>query len=216
MTDYKDYGWIEGATDAHGYLYPTLRKMLSEYKGKRILDLGCGNGIIACRLLEEGFDVYGIDASQTGVSIANENYPGRFFVQDISSECLPDEISNLEFDVVISTEVIEHIYAPGSYLNMIRNCLDKNGGEVIISTPYHGYLKNLVLAITGKMDAHFTVLWDGGHIKFWSRKTLSSLLMDHGFEVTEFKGSGRFPYLWKSMFIRAMIAGKKRALGTTA
>ena len=75
----------------------------------------------------------------------------------------------------------------------------------MISTPYHGYLKNLVMAATGKMDAHFTVLWDGGHIKFWSRKTLTQLLEEFGFEVIGFKGSGRFPYIWKSMFIRARV-----------
>ena len=60
------------------------------------------------------------------------------------------------------------------------------GGEMIISTPYHGYLKNLALAITGKFDRHFTVLWDGGHIKFWSVKTLTKLLNEFGFEVVEF------------------------------
>lgn len=76
---------------------------------------------------------------------------------------------------------------------------------MIISTPYHGYLKNLALAATGKLDNHFTVLWDGGHIKFWSVKTLSKLLEEYGFEVVEFKGSGRIPYLWKSMLLRVKI-----------
>lgn len=79
------------------------------------------------------------------------------------------------------------------------------GGELIISCPYHGYFKNLVLAVTGKIDAHLTVLWDGGHIKFWRRKTLTKLLEEFGFEIISFKGSGRFPYLWKSMFIKARI-----------
>lgn len=90
-------------------------------------------------------------------------------MQDVSSEKLPGALSELRFDVVISTEVIEHLYAPRSYMKMIKNILPNNG-VVIISTPYHGYLKNLVMALTNKMDNHFTVLWDGGHIKFWSRK----------------------------------------------
>ena len=74
-----------------------------------------------------------------------------------------------------------------------------------MSTPYHGYLKNLALAITGKMDAHFGPLWDGGHIKFWSRKTLSRLLEEKGFEVTDFAGCGRVPYLWMSMLVKGRI-----------
>lgn len=204
MADYKDYGWEEGATDAHGYLYPTLYGMLTEHKSKRILDVGCGNGVIACRLLADGFDIYGIDASETGINIASEKYPGRFFVQDISSEQLPDALSTFQFDVVISTEVIEHLYAPRSYMKLIKNILLR-GGVVIISTPYHGYLKNLVMALTNKMDNHFTVLWDGGHIKFWSKRSLTNLLTEFGFKVTEFRGSGRVPYLWKSMFISAKL-----------
>jgi hypothetical protein len=84
--------------------------------------------------------------------------------------------------------------------------MKNGGGELIISCPYHGYLKNLVMALAGKFDNHFTVLWDGGHIKFWSKKTLTQLLEEFGFEVIDFKGAGRFPYLWKSMFIKARIS----------
>jgi 2-polyprenyl-3-methyl-5-hydroxy-6-metoxy-1,4-benzoquinol methylase len=208
LTGYKDYGWEEGSTDAHGYLYPTLRTMLEHYKTKRILDLGCGNGVIACRLLDEGFDLYGLDASESGIKIADNKYPGRFFVRDIATESLPAELAHLEFDLVVSTEVIEHLYDPRSYMKFIRNVLGKRGGDVIISTPYHGYLKNLVLAMTNKLDRHFTVLWDGGHIKFWSRSTLTALLNEFDFSVIEFRGSGRLPYLWKSMFIRATLDEK--------
>lgn len=208
MTSYMDYGWVEGETDAHGYLYPTLRGMLDHDKSKRILDLGCGNGIIAGRLLDAGFDVYGLDASESGINNANRQYPGRFFVQDISAGALPAELAHLEFDLIISTEVIEHLYAPRAYMRLIQNVLGKRGGEVIISTPYHGYLKNLVMALTNKLDGHFTALWDGGHIKFWSRGTLTVLLNEFGFRVVVFKGCGRLPYLWKSMFVRATLDEK--------
>ncbi len=203
MSKYKDYGWEEGETDAHGYLYPVLYEMLSEHKGKRILDVGCGNGVIACRLLDDGFDVYGIDASESGINIANWKHPGRFFVHDITSEQLPDAWASFQFDVIISTEVIEHIYAPRSYMKLIKNILPR--GVVIISTPYHGYLKNLAMALTNKLDDHFTVLWDGGHIKFWSRRTLTLLLNEFDFKVLEFRGCGRVPFLWKSMFVSAKI-----------
>jgi predicted HicB family RNase H-like nuclease len=55
-----------------------------------------------------------------------------------------------------------------------------SGRFTVISTPYHGYWKNLMLALTGKMDAHFTALWDHGHIKFWSMRTLGELLREGG------------------------------------
>jgi len=75
----------------------------------------------------------------------------------------------------------------------------KPKGCLIITTPYHGYIKNLVLALSGKMDNHFHVLWDGGHIKFFSVKTLTALLKTEGFTDLHFNFAGRFPYLWKSM-----------------
>ncbi len=53
------------------------------------------------------------------------------------------------------------------------------------------------------MDRHFTVLWDHGHIKFWSPKTLSFALEEAGFTDLKMIGAGRVPYLWKSMVFSA-------------
>jgi hypothetical protein len=64
-------------------------------------------------------------------------------------------------------------------------------------------LKKVVLALSGKMDNHFTALWDGSNIKFWSRDTLSGLLEERGFTDVRFVGAGRVPYIWKSMILIA-------------
>ena len=75
----------------------------------------------------------------------------------------------------------------------------------MVSTPYHGYWKNLLLSVAGKWDSHHTALWDGGHIKFWSRSTLTKLLEANGFDVVDFKGAGRIYGLWKSMVLTARL-----------
>ena len=93
---------------------------------------------------------------------------------------------------------------PRELAKVAKRCL-KNDGTVILTTPYHGYFKNLVLAITGKLDKHFTVLWDGGHIKFFSVKTLSTLLLEQGFADLQFKFAGRYPLLWKSMLVSGKL-----------
>lgn len=77
----------------------------------------------------------------------------------------------------------------------------KPGGVLIVSTPYHGYLKNLALSLADKWDDHHTPFWDGGHIKFWSRRTLSEFLRREGFEVLGFHDVGRLPFLWKSVIL---------------
>lgn len=69
-----------------------------------------------------------------------------------------------------------------------------------MSTPYHGYLKNLALSLTDRWDTHLSPFPDDGRIKFWSRKTLSQLLCEEGFEFRRFVGAG-FPFFWKSMIL---------------
>jgi hypothetical protein len=102
----------------------------------------------------------------------------------------------------VSTEVVEHLFSPDA-LPIYASQVLKEKGYLILTTPYHGYLKNLGLSIFNKWDFHHTALWHGGHIKFWSRATLTQLLEQNGFKVVRFSGVGRVPYAWKSMVIVA-------------
>ncbi len=180
--------------------------LLNYAKNKTILDLGCGNGALVKYLVQHNYDAFGTDASESGIKIASKFSKSRFALQDLTEDHLPQQFDQLTFDTIISTEVIEHLYDPKMFIDFCKNILLKNGGgEIILSTPYHGYLKNLSLALMGKWDNHADPLWDGGHIKLWSKKTLSRLLTQKGFTVTDFVGCGRLPYLWKSMVIKAKI-----------
>jgi 2-polyprenyl-3-methyl-5-hydroxy-6-metoxy-1,4-benzoquinol methylase len=207
MPDYKDYGYANAAySHIHSYILQPLLNILSKKDDRIILDIGCGNGWLSNHLIKLGYDAYGIDASESGIALAQQINPGRFLLQDVTRNILPEPISCIKFNTIISTEVIEHLYSPRDYFSMCRNILEKSGGgELIVTTPYHGYLKNIALSLTGQMDKHFTVLWDGGHIKFWSRKTLFHALKERGFTNMQFTGCGRIPYLWKSMMIKASI-----------
>lgn len=189
---------------AHSYLVPELCRLLANVaSGSRCLDLGCGNGSMIRALqssLGSRLKWTGVDGSSSGVTIARQYSPDvQFFVADLS-DCQPLAGCAEQFDVVLSTEVIEHVLLPRRMVDKIKNSVKVNG-IVIISTPYHGYLKNLALALTGRLDKHFTVLWDYGHIKFWSRETLEEVFREKGFEPIHFCGVGRFPWLWKSMII---------------
>ena len=71
----------------------------------------------------------------------------------------------------------------------------------VITTPYHSYLKNLALAVSGSMDLHFTALWDHGHIKFWSVDTLTQFFEEVGLKRDCVLRVGRVPILAKSMIL---------------
>ena len=199
---YTEFEW---QTDAAGNgesgekLTSVFVELVKKLDGVRsICDLGCGNGHISGRLGALGYKVTGVDASASGIHIARRTFPNVTFI-----EALIDRDLNLgQFDLVISSDVIEHLYRPSDLLDATVSQL-KPGGHVLLGTPYHGYLKNLLLAATGKMDAHFSALHDGGHIKFFSISTLSRLMRSHGFDDLSFTFYGRAPWLWKNMICRA-------------
>lgn len=199
-TNYKEYGFAdESESHMHKHFMPLVLKLAGSLKpGTRVLDVGCGNGASCVEFQKLGCTVVGVDLSQQGIEIARRACPaGRFEVVAANEEILKN-LNEPPFDIVISTEVVEHLYDPRAYA---RGCISalRDGGRFICTTPYHGYLKNLALSIAGKWDAHANPLWDGGHIKLWSRASLSSLLTETGFRNIQFRGAGRFPGLWMTM-----------------
>jgi 2-polyprenyl-6-hydroxyphenyl methylase/3-demethylubiquinone-9 3-methyltransferase len=164
--------------------------------GRRIIDVGCGNGSFAAELQKRGWDVVGIDPSESAIRIAQESHPSIPFYRASAYDDLASQFG--QFPVVLSLEVVEHVYDPRRFARTIHCCVQP-GGIAILSTPYHGYLKNLSLAILGQMDRHFTALWDHGHIKFWSISTLGGLLREAGFGPLRFLRVGRIPWFAKSM-----------------
>ena len=172
---------------------------------KTIYDLGCGHGHISGLLAALGYQVTGVDASLSGIRVARRAFPEVRFLEALIDRDLKQRTDLAEFDLVISSDVIEHMYRPSDLLEAAFSLL-KPGGQLLIGTPYHGYVKNLVLAATGRMESHFSALHDGGHIKFFSVKTLSQLLTSHSFENLRFTFYGRAPLLWKNMICHALKA----------
>lgn len=188
------------ASHTHAYLWPPAFKVLLSSPvrsgNQKVFDLGCGSGAFAFVLASRGFKVCGVDPSPTGIENARKAYPHIQFEVGSTEQNLSDRFG--KFQAVTSLEVVEHVYAPRQFAKQIYDLLEP-GGVAIISTPYNGNLKNLAIALLGEYDRHYTALWDHGHIKFWSIKTLGQLLTETGFTDIKFLRVGRIPVLAKSM-----------------
>lgn len=205
--NYTEYKWETTHTCAHDYIVPVIIKIIKGLRlssDSKILDAGCGGGALVNTIYNDlDFkNVYGFDASKSGIDLAKKSFPElvkNFFIHNAYESKLPSDVPQ-KYDLIISMEVIEHLFAPKTYLTNLTLWLEDNG-YLILTTPYHGYLKNLLIAMLNKFDKHFDPLWEGGHIKFFSKNTLYRLLEDTGIRPMKFDAAGRLPFLWKSMIV---------------
>ena len=147
--------------------------------------------------LEKGFDL-----AEKDIALAKSRYPDlRLEMASVYDADIAQRFG-APFDAVVSMEVIEHLFEPRKLFEQCFRLL-KEGGLLIMSTPYHGYAKNLAIAVLDQWDAHHGVEADGGHIKYFSKRTLARMAGEVGFKNLRFSGVGRFPYFWKSMILIA-------------
>ncbi|PWT89623.1 MAG: SAM-dependent methyltransferase [Blastocatellia bacterium] len=203
---YAEFEWLTDSA-ANGVsgekLADKLVILIRSFKDvSSICDLGCGNGYLASRLASYGYDVVGIDASASGIEQAKSKATKVRFIQSFIDKDVRDRNGLKPFDLVVSSDVVEHLYRPSDLFEAAGVLLNQSG-RLVITTPYHGYLKNLALALSGKMDRHFSALHNGGHIKFFSVASLSELMASHAFVDLNFNYYGRAPWLWKNMICHA-------------
>lgn len=193
-----EYRYDSAEAPWNAQLWPSLRKLVQDKlkPGNRLFEVGCGNGATAGMLSELGYAVTAIDSSSSGIREASQAYPAVHFAERSAYDDLAKEFGL--YPAVVSLEVVEHCFSPRQFAHTVFSLLEP-GGVAYISTPFHGYFKNLALAVTGRFDSHWSPLWDGGHIKFWSENTLAKLLAECGFTQVRFVRVGRIPVFAKSM-----------------
>jgi 2-polyprenyl-3-methyl-5-hydroxy-6-metoxy-1,4-benzoquinol methylase len=155
----------------------------------RVLDVGCGEGYFAAELAHAGLSVVGVDVAEEPLRRARARHPG------LDLRVVPVEgdwpLPDASFDVVWAGETIEHVADTAGWLSQLRRVL-RSGGTLLLSTPDHGRLAILALALSGRaFDAHFDPRSD--HLRFYTRRTLRALLEDFGFHDVEVRGAGGVP-----------------------
>jgi ubiquinone/menaquinone biosynthesis C-methylase UbiE len=142
--------------------------------GRRVLDLGCGEGDFAAAAAKAGADVLGVDVAAEAIGRARARHPDLRFEQ--VDDTLPAD--DATFDLVWCSEVLEHVLDTARLLSEARRVL-RTGGVLAATTPAHGPLRRLHLALTG-WERHFDPR--GADLRFYTARSLRELLHDLGFE----------------------------------
>lgn len=158
-----------------------IQKLLGRLKCERILDIGCGTGIIGASLLKNyGCEVYGLDKDEKALrSAAKRGLIVKML--DIEKENFP--YSSEFFDAVIFSEVIEHIIEYHHVLDEIYRVLEKNG-VLILSTPNLNSVANMLKIVAGEdVIPIYDRECQDRHVRLFSLKSIRTLLTIHGFKI---------------------------------
>ena len=166
------------------------------FKGLRILDIGCGGGLLSEPMARLGADVVGADAAARNIPVAQVHADRSGLSIDYrhtTAEALAG--AGEEFDVVLNMEVVEHVASPIDYLTACQQLL-KPGGLHICST-LNRNAKSYAMAIIG---AEHVMRWlpKGTHewSKFITPDELYDLIRRAGLEPVDRKGFVFNPFAW--------------------
>lgn len=143
--------------------------VLDLIEGKKVLDIGCGTGLMCNSAAEKGYDVTGIDLEKEGIEIARKNAPKNRRTYFVVGDFLKYNFKEGSFDSVIITDVLEHVKNDGEMLRKIFKVL-KKGGVLVLTVPAFEFLY-------GRHDKEFS------HYRRYSKKKLEKELMSIGFAI---------------------------------
>jgi 2-polyprenyl-6-hydroxyphenyl methylase/3-demethylubiquinone-9 3-methyltransferase len=174
--------------------------LVAPLKGVRILDIGCGGGILAESMAALGADVTGIDVVEKNIAIARwhaeqSSLPVRY--EQVTAEALSER--GASFDVVLNMEVVEHVADLEGFMQACCS-LVRPDGLMFVAT-INRTLPALLIAIFG---AEYVLRWmpKGTHRWDWFRKPseIRALLAEQGLSVTRMTGVAVNP-LRKTLFL---------------
>jgi len=157
-------------------------------QGKRVLDVGCRDGALTSYFVQ-GNHVIGVDIDSISLERAKKDLDIDARLMDLYGDW--SEIRGEKFDVIVASEVLEHLYFPEKILVRAKSFL-KPGGSMIVSVPNAFSLKNRVRLFLGTKQG--TPLADPTHINHFRIDEFRSLLARQ-FGKVEVIGLGRYSRL---------------------
>ncbi|MEC8040369.1 MAG: bifunctional 2-polyprenyl-6-hydroxyphenol methylase/3-demethylubiquinol 3-O-methyltransferase UbiG [Pseudomonadota bacterium] len=167
------------------------------FEGLRLLDIGCGGGLLSEPMARLGATVVGADAAAGNIPVAQvhaEQSGLEIDYRNVTAEALAE--AGEQFDVVLNMEVVEHVADPQAYLTACQQLL-KPGGLMVCST-INRNPKSFAMAIVG---AEYIMRWlpKGTHEwhKFITPDELVNLIQNAGLDAVDRKGFVFNPVSWQ-------------------
>lgn len=157
-------------------VYFAVREILKQKvdKPQKILEVGSGLGYLTYAIKQEGYNIIGLDISMDAVAKAKKQFGNYYVCEDVYQYAVDNEG---EFDLVILTEVIEHIQDPGGFSDILIKLL-KVGGKLIISTPNKSAYPQNECWNTELPPVHLTWFSEDSFKVFSQQKELSCSFFD--------------------------------------
>lgn len=184
--------------------------LMAPEKGKRVLDIGCGNGTVLYNLKDRFDQLYGVELFEEQAQWARNTLNDCDNPVDIKVENVEQGLSHPDnhFDYVVMAAVIEHIFDVKKVISELVR-VTKPNGILCITTPNISYIRRRLSLLFGRFPMTSNEksliedndLIDGGHIHYFTFSDLEFLLKDYG--VTKKIGHGRLFNLvrvWPEMF----------------
>jgi 2-polyprenyl-6-hydroxyphenyl methylase/3-demethylubiquinone-9 3-methyltransferase len=148
------------------YRFGRDAKARKPFEGLRLLDIGCGGGLLCEPMARLGFHVVGVDASERNIGTASAHADEQGLSIDYRASTAEDLVAAGEpgFDLILNMEVIEHVADPGEFLRSCAQLLAP-GGLMIVAT-LNRTLKAFALA---KVGAEFILRWLPAGTHDWSK-----------------------------------------------
>lgn len=151
--------------------------------GHDVLDIGCGEGILAATLRQNGNRVTGADILPHA---ANESVLEQYFSVDLNEGIEPmiEALDGKTFDRVLLLDIVEHLVRPEPLLNQIKRVL-KPQGRLILSVPNIANVTIRLSLLFGRFDYTERGILDKTHVRFFTRKTSRRMLRENGYRIVE-------------------------------